>query len=483
MIEEKSSRSTEGVDTLLGDPKKAIVKLAIPIILASAAHAVFQLADIVWVSGLGADALSAVGFFNPLFIFTMAIASGIAVGGGTCISQRIGAKDKNGADQIAKHMFLIILLVSLLFISSLLLVAEPLFLFMGAEKTIASTLSYGRIMILNFFFLFLIEGAATVFRSEGNSKRASTIYLLGIVLNLLLDPIFIYTLGMGVAGAAWASLASMGVVTLICGYFLLAKGTNYLSIRTGGFKFDKTRLEQILKLGVPVSLAQFVASLMVFVNTMIVARIAGPDGVAVYSGGLRVWFLTLLPLTGIGSAFIIVVGAAWGAESEGKLRVALAYTLKLTFVVEGALMVLTFLAAPLLTRMITWSKEAGRLADDFNTFFRVIVTVNLAAVITFIAEALFVGVGEGTKKLYLSALRSILFVIPLTATLGILLDYGLIGVWTGIAIGNWAAAMVAIVLTKRLLKRIKDAAHRKPALDRPACPRGKRPHWKSRFDR
>lgn len=446
----------KAIKTLLGNPRSALIKLSIPIMFSYMAHFVFQLADIIWVSGLGPESISAVGFFSPLVFLSPAIAYGITVGGGTCISQRLGAKDKSGADKIVSHMFVLIIFASLLFIVPLLLFSRPLFIYMGAQQTIELTLSYSRIMILNFFLQFMQEGAATLLRSEGNSKDAMKIMLISIGLNTILDPIFIYVLGFGVPGAAYASLISMLLVTIIWVYWFLVKRITYVSIGVSEFRLEKNIFRDILHLGLPVFWSHLFSAFMIFVNTKIVSHIDGPDGVAVYQGGLRFWNLTMLPLFGIASALTTVIGAAWGAKNTKKIKEAFQFALKVTLVIEGILMTLTYIAAPLITRVYTWSKEAGRLSDDFILFFRIIVTINLAAVFIFISESLFVGVGQGSKKLLLTCLRSVFFVVPLTLLLGILCDYGLPGVWTGISAGNWFAAIVAIMLSSGMLKRIDD---------------------------
>src|SRR6056297_3240940 len=92
---------TEGVKTLLGEPKKAVMKLAVPMILAMLIQTIYNLADALWVSGLGADALAAVGFVFPFFMMIMALGTGIGLGSGSAISRKIGAEDKTGADNVA----------------------------------------------------------------------------------------------------------------------------------------------------------------------------------------------------------------------------------------------------------------------------------------------------------------------------------------------------------------------------------------------
>lgn len=94
---------TEGVLTLLGNPQKAIIKLSIPMIVAMSVQTLYNFVDALWVSGLGPDALSAVGFFFPFLFMIMALATGLGVGGGAAISRRIGSTDKPGADRVAAH--------------------------------------------------------------------------------------------------------------------------------------------------------------------------------------------------------------------------------------------------------------------------------------------------------------------------------------------------------------------------------------------
>ena len=108
-----SKFSGNGVETLLGNPKRAIIKLAIPMMVAWSVQTLYNVVDALWVSGLGPDALSAVGFFFPFFFLLMALAGGLGVGGSAAVSRKIGAKDKKGADSVASHT------IALMFLSKL----------------------------------------------------------------------------------------------------------------------------------------------------------------------------------------------------------------------------------------------------------------------------------------------------------------------------------------------------------------------------
>ena len=194
---------TKGVKILLGDPKKAIIKLATPMIIAMSANTIYNLVDAIWVSGLGPDALAAVGFFFPFLFMAMALATGLGVGGAAAISRRIGARDKEGADNVAVHTIIIMLIMAVIFTILFLVFAKEIFDLLGAGDVLEESTAYGRVMFGGSITIFFMQVATAILRAEGDVNRAMYALMLGAGLNIVLDPLFIYTLEMGVVGAAW----------------------------------------------------------------------------------------------------------------------------------------------------------------------------------------------------------------------------------------------------------------------------------------
>ncbi|MBS3802390.1 MAG: MATE family efflux transporter, partial [Candidatus Thermoplasmatota archaeon] len=211
---------TEGVKTLLGEPKKAVMKLAVPMILAMLIQTVYNLADALWVSGLGADALAAVGFVFPFFMMIMALGTGIGLGSGSAISRKIGAEDKTGADNVAAHSMILFIIIYIVFSIPLFVFAEPIFQALGTGDTLTLTVSYAQVIFIGALFIFFSNIANAILRGEGDAKRAMYALALGSVLNIVLDPIFIYTLNMGVAGAAWATIISFAIASILLANWL-----------------------------------------------------------------------------------------------------------------------------------------------------------------------------------------------------------------------------------------------------------------------
>lgn len=190
---------TRGVQTLLGDPKKAIVKLAVPTVAANLAHTVYNLTDAIWVSGKGPEALSAVGFFFPFHFMAMALAGGIAIGAGAAVSRQIGAQRKDGADSVSAHAIVMMLVLVIPLTVFTLALAEPILKGMGATgDSLALSVSYARIMFSGLILIFFSSVASSILRSEGDARRPMYASLAGAILNMILDPIFIYTLDLGI---------------------------------------------------------------------------------------------------------------------------------------------------------------------------------------------------------------------------------------------------------------------------------------------
>ncbi|HHD16068.1 MAG TPA: MATE family efflux transporter, partial [Euryarchaeota archaeon] len=198
-------RPTEGVKTLLGNPRKAIIKLSIPMIIAMSVQTFYNLVDAIWVAGLphGGDALAAIGLFFPFFFLIMALAAGLGIGGGAAISRRIGARDKRGADNVADHMVILVMITALLFTVPMFMAIPGILKSMGARDSLDMAVGYGRIIIGFSVIIFFNNIANAILRAEGDTKRAMYAMILGSGLNIILDPVFIYGFGLGVEGAAW----------------------------------------------------------------------------------------------------------------------------------------------------------------------------------------------------------------------------------------------------------------------------------------
>ena len=449
------SKQTAGVQTLLGNPRKAIIKLSLPMIVALSVHTLYSFIDALWVSGLGPDALSAVGFFFPFLFIIMALATGLGVGGGSAISRRIGAQDKPGADKVAAHTCVLMGIVSLVITIPFFLAAPHIFSAMGAGHVAPAAAAYARILFAGTIVIFFSNVSSALMRAEGDVKRAMYAMMLGAGLNIVLDPIFIYVLDMGVIGAAWATLISMTVSSSLLFRWLCILKVTYVSISFRRFRFQKTIVKDIFRVGIPASVQQMSMALSVFFINIIAVKVGGTDGVAIYTTGWRVAMFAILPLLGIATAVTSVTGAAFGSQEYGKLNSAFMYAIRIGLMIELVAGVLTFILAPQIAGLFTMAEESLRIRLDLIIFIRTICIYYPSTAFGMLSSAMFQGTGKGLYSLTVTLIRTIILAAPLAYIFAVLLNMNLSGIWWGIVAGNVTASVIAFAWGRHFINRLR----------------------------
>lgn len=449
---QEPKRHTEGIKALLGDPKKAILKLSTPMIIAMLVQTLYNFADALWVSFLGPDALSAVGFFFPFFFMIMALASGLGMGGSAAISRFIGAHKKEAADNVAGHTIVLMIILGIFFTIPFVLLSRAIFEAMGAGNVLEDATIYAQIMFSGTLLMFFLNVANSILRGEGDAKRSMYAISFGSILNIILDPIFIYSLKMGVAGAAWASVLSIGVSVIILFYWLFVKKDSYVSINLSNFRFNKLILFDILRVGVPFSLSQLLMSFSFLGINLIVVSVAGTDGIAIYTSGWRIVMFGTLPLVGMATAVTAVTGAAYGGRDIKKLEVAYMYSVKLGLLMEVFVALLVFIFAPQIALVFTQSDEGLRILRDLTSFLRITALFYPLVSFGMFSSAMFQGTGKGINSLIVTLFRTIILTVPFSYLFAIVFKAGLDGAWWGLVAGNILGSTIAFVWAKLYIK-------------------------------
>jgi len=463
-----NNSTTKGVETLIGDPKKAIIKLSVPMIIAMSANTIYNLVDALWVSGfgknlftsqdvtnIGAGALAAVGFVMPFYMMIISIATGLGLGAGSAISRRIGANDKKGADNVAIHSIVITLIFAFIFSLLFFIFADKIFISIGAKDAAAMTISYGRIIFAGSVFIFFSNVALAILRSEGDAKRAMYAILLGAGLNVILDPIFIYTFGMGVTGAAYATVLSLAVSAFILVYWLFLRKNTYVSFKFKDFKFNKDILKDIFRVGLPASVQQLSMSFtMLSIIVIINFSGIGEDGVAIYNTGWRIVSIAILPLLGMATAVVSVTGAAYGSHSYDKLNTAFIYASKIGLIIEIILAIIIFILAPFISAVFTTSPDAYHIRGDLETFLKITCLFYPTAAFGIITSSMFQGSGKGLYALITTLLRTIVLTVLLALIFTFVFDYGIIGIWWAIVISNLSGSIISYVWGKLYIRNL-----------------------------
>ncbi len=442
------------VKVLTGDVRKAIVKLSIPLMIGGLVNTLYNVVDGIWVSGLGEAQLAAVGLFMPFMVIISALAMGIGVGGSSAISRAIGKKDRKFASNLAEHTILIGVLIGVLSGYLLIPFLGKIFEIMGAEPNVISfAVSYGRIILLASPLIFISTLGNSILRGEGDTKRAMYLMIFSSILNLILDPIFIYTFGMGVVGAAVATVFSISLTAAVITYWLIFEKNTYVQLRLRYFKFNWNTLKEILKVGLPSSFTQMSGSFVMILLNSIVLSIGGTSAMAIFSAGWRIVMLGLVPIRSIGAAITSVFGAAFGARAIKKLKEGYFYSIKFGMVVGAIIGILIFIFAPQLAYLFTYSKESAHLFEGIVQLLRFMAIYFLIVPAAMFTSSLFKGMGYGIHSIGMTIMRS-LILVPAFAYL-LSLVFGLVGVWVGIVLGTAVSALIGFIWGEYTIRNLE----------------------------
>lgn len=433
---------TRGVTILLGDPEVAVRRLAGPMIVAMLLVAVYNLADAIWVSGLGSDALAGVGFITPLFMILMGLSNGLGAGATSAVARCIGARDREGADNAASHAIFTAFLVSTVLTVLFVLFLRPIMMFLGAGPVADIAVEYGQIVFLGTVFFLVVQMAYAVLRAEGDTRRTMYAIAISSVLNIVLDPILIYWAGLGVAGAAIATVISIASVLVVLAYWFLVRRDTFVSLKIRGFSLDVRILRSILGVGIPASIEYLLLSAMSLSINLILVTIAGTDAVAVYTSGWRIVMFAIVPLIGIAVSVIAVSGAAYGAREYEKIHRVHRYSIRIGVAIGLLTGLLTYLLSPQITALFTYSPGSAHLSPAFILFFHTMCLFYPFIPLGMFSASVFQGTGHGVTSLVISLLRTIAFNVLFAYTLGIALGLGELGVYLGIVAGNITGGLV-----------------------------------------
>ena len=444
----------ENVEMITGDPKKAINKLAFPIIASMFLIFANNIIDSIWVAGLGSDPLAALGYVTPLFLIMVGFGNGLGAGGNSLISRYIGAEDKSSANNAAIHNLILSLIVSIIITILFLAFMKPLLMLMGASSVIDYATEYGFIIFAWTIGLLMPPIVGGAFRAEGDIKRATVPIALAAIINMILDPIFIYTLNMGIAGAAWATALGPFISLLLMLYWIFVKKDTYLSYNRKDFHNDLTMYKDILVVGIPASLEQLVLSVLtIFVNFML-TMVSGPMAVAVYTAGWRIINIGMLPAIGVGTAAISVAGVAFGARKYENLRVVARYAVKVALIASIIVCVILMVFSNQIAFIFSYSQSSSKLAPMIAGFLQIMSLFILYVPFGASAGNVFQGVGKGTISFFLTTFREFILVLIFAYLLGFTFNMGEFGIYCGMLLGGGIGSLICYACIELYINKL-----------------------------
>ena len=455
------AKKNKNIEMITGDPKKAIVKLALPMMLSMLLIMLYNIADSIWVAGLGAEALAAIGFITPLFMVLVGLGNGIGAGANSLIARYIGAKNYDQANNAGLHGIVLSVIVSAIFTIIIEGFMVPILQFMGAGDTIQYAMDYSYI-IFGFLFIFVYSGVASaIFRSEGDMRRATIAIAVTAIMNIILDPVFIYVLNFGISGAAWATVISATMSCLVMSYWIWGKKDLFLDLSPSNFHYESSMMVDTLQVAIPSTLENIVFSaLAVIINSMLVLA-AGTTAVAVYTASMRIVQLSMIPLIGIGTAVLTVAGVAYGAHNHVNLKTAHSYSIKLGFAVSILLGIIMFVFSTQIATLFSYTEASAALSPQIATAISVLSLFVLAIPHGIMSSMMFQGVGKGIYSLLITLLRSLILETVFAYLFCFIFGWGLPGIYGGVVFGCFVGGTVGYIWAKFFIKKFTEISIRK----------------------
>ena len=452
---------SKNIEMITGDPKRAIRKLAWPMMLSMLLIMLYNLADSVWVAGLGADALAAIGFITPLFMVLVGLGNGIGAGANSLIARNIGANNREGANNSALHAILLSIIVSVIFTILMEVFMVPILELMGAGNSIGYALDYSY-LIFGFLFLFVFSGVqSAIFRSEGDMRRATIAIAVTAVVNIILDPVFIYVLNLGIAGAAWATIISATTSCLVMGYWIWGKKDMYLDLSPKNFHYSSQIMIDTLQVAIPSTLENIIFSALgIIINSMLVMA-ADTTAVAVYTASMRIVQMAMIPLLGIGTAVLTVAGVAYGAHNHENLKIAHSYSIKFGFACSIAIGIVMYVFSAQIASIFSYTAASSAMAPEIATAISVLTLFVLAIPHGIMSSMMFQGVGKGIYSLIITLLRSLLLESIFAYIFCFMFGWGVVGIYAGVVLGCFVGGTIGYIWAKFFIKRFRKISIRK----------------------
>ncbi len=429
---------------LNGNLGKAITTLTIPIVANSFIQTMYNLTDTYWLGKMGEENQAAITLVSPVQSIIVNFGSGIVAAGAILISQYLGAKKDEEAKKMASHIFVCSLLFSFFCAAICFLLSPSIVSWLGSDHTVkALGTTYLQIVILDMPFLFMINVFQAVNQSQGNTIRPMILNLVGVTLNMILDPIFMFGFEWGIAGAAFATLLSK-VPCAIIALTSLRNRQNSIFIHLKGFRFDPHMVSSIIKVGIPTAIG---SSTMQFGFLLMGKSVVkyGTVATAAYGIGNRVNSLITLPTNAMGSATATIVGLNIGAKQYDRAEKTykLSRNTSVIFLLLGGLILSRDVISSSFVGIFTSSTEVIQLAAEFLVILALYSWTNGVYNST---AGLFQGSGHTIITMAVDATRLWVFRFATLFVCEKILDMGIQSIWYSVVISNAISAFILYFL-------------------------------------
>ena len=405
-----------------GSVKKLMLQLMIPAVVAQVVNLLYNIVDRIYIGhieGIGAAALTGVGLFTPILMLLNAFAMLVGAGGAPRTAIALGQGDRQQAEKIISNSFTVLMLFAVVLTIGFYAGAPALLRLFGAsDATLPYALSYSRLYILGSVFVLLVLGMNPFITTQGFAKTSMLTTVIGAVINIILDPILIFGFGLGVQGAAIATVIGQLIGAAAALWFNRVKNP-VIHVRLKGYRFLWQDVADIYRVGLPTIVMQAIGSVMTFAVNGILLGVSS-TAVAFFGIYYKLQNFLMMPVNGLGQAAIPVVGFNYGSGQSDRVQQAWKVLLP-TGVVFALCGTAVFMLFP--AQLLGLFSASDEMLAFGVPALRIISVTFLFAVITILCGYFASGLGNGVVNMIGAALRQLVVLVPclwlLIRTMGI----------------------------------------------------------------
>jgi len=440
---------------------KLLLTFSIPAVIGMLVNAVYNIVDRIYI-GQGVDSLgiAGVGLVMPVMMIIQAVSMLVGIGANSLFSIRLGQNRSDEVEKIMGNAFTLLFLIPGVCIIVCMIFMEPILRdVMKAEGEVYNyAVSYLRVILYGAIFAAMSPGLTHFIRSDGHPKTSMLVQIVGAVTNIILDPIFIFTFGMGVAGAAWATIISQFVsFVFVLGYF--SSRWTRLRFRFRNMKIDLKLAGSILAIGFAPFIMQLAMSLVGILQNATIIKYGGDEALTAMTIFFSIMIVIIMPLMGISQGAQPIIGYNYGAKQYD--RVVRCY--KLALYACTSILTAGFLVAQLFPKFCfsLFSNNTGSLLDLGTHTIRICTSMFFVIGVSMTGGQLFQAIGKPVQATILSLSRQILFFIPMLLLLPPLLESlgfpPIYGVYFTFPLSDVCAAILSGIFVYRQFKVWKTA--------------------------
>jgi putative MATE family efflux protein len=443
--------ANKSIPTELGTEKisKLLKQYALPAIIAQTASSLYNMVDSIFIGhGVGPLAISGLAVTFPLMNLSTAFGTLVGMGAASLMSILLGQKNYNAANKVLGNVVSLNIILGVLFMIAALVFIDPILYFFGAsENTLPYAKDYMKIILYGNIITHLYFGLNAQMRSSGFPKKAMMLTIFTVVLNTILDPIFIFTFDMGIKGAAWATVISQTASLVIVMRHFNDKSRG-LHFEKGIIRLDWRIAKESLSIGFGPFLMNAAACLVtLFINQQL-RRYAGDLGIGAFGICNRISFMFIMICLGLNQGMQPIAGYNFGARKYSRVKEVFWKTVGLATIATSLCFIICVLLPKTAVSIFTHDPELMEMsAKGLRTMNSMVLIIGAHIVSTNLFQCL----GMVRKSIILSLSRQILFLLPLLYLLP--LKWGETGVWLSYPISDVMSCVLAFTMLGTLFKK------------------------------